>query len=274
MTGYSEVRPLPVDRLVVSPQQARTRGIERDLDELVENIRVHGQLEPVIVAPVPGSDERYEIIAGQRRWLAMQRLGAETIYAAILSEAVDEATASVLSVSENLVRRDLDPKDLIDACTRLYHKYGSIKAVSEELGLPYNNVRSYVKFDRLRPELKKRVEAGDLDVKGAIRIEDHFGEEQVDEGEIEQIVKEVSEMTNAQQREYFATRHSQPNGPVANGTQTNADPITQIIVTLRSRQVALLRQWAKGRGLTQDKAAATVIGAFLDSQLARHERPR
>ena len=56
--------------------------------------------------------------------------------AAILDEKVDEATAKVISITENLVRRDPPLNDLIDACTALFKRYGSVKSVAQELGLP------------------------------------------------------------------------------------------------------------------------------------------
>src|SRR5262249_41876677 len=152
------ITELPLGSLEIGTAQARVRDVEKDLDELIANIRIHGQLEPIVVARRPSG--KYEIITGQRRFLAHKHLGRETIYAAILPDSLDESTAKALSVSENLVRTDLNPKDLIDACTSLYRKYGSVKAVAEELGLPWPKVAACVKYERLRPQLRKLVDAG------------------------------------------------------------------------------------------------------------------
>ncbi len=57
MTQIAVVRRLRLDQLVVSKLQVRTREVEKDLDELVENMRVHGQLEPIVVAPIGKSDD-------------------------------------------------------------------------------------------------------------------------------------------------------------------------------------------------------------------------
>jgi ParB family transcriptional regulator, chromosome partitioning protein len=284
MAHFTAVQNVKVDQLVVSQQQARTREVEKDLEDLVDNIRVHGQLEPIIVAPLPEEQDKYEIIAGQRRWLAVRRLGSDTILAAILDEAVDEATARVLSVSENLVRQDLTSKDLIDACTALYRKYGSIKAVAEELGLPYKKVRSYVKFERLRPRLKDLVETGDLDIKTAVRVEDHLGDAAVPDADVSKLVRTVSGMTSAQQVDYFkGTPAAKAPGPrlveesrdAAHGGRPRPGSVRQIIVTLRQEDHAKLREWAAGKGLGQDKAAAWIINAFLTKAGAggRDERP-
>ena len=273
---FADVRHLPLDLLVVSSQQARTRDVEKDLDELAASIRIHGQLEPIVVAPLPGKDDGYEIIAGQRRFLAMRRLGAETIHAAILAERVDAISAHVMSVSENMVRRDLGTKDLIDACTRLSRKYGSIRAVAEELGLPYNAVRNYVKFDRLRPELKHLVELGKIDVKAALRIEDHYGEDQVPAATISAVAEQVAGMTNAQQMDFFSAKKR--GGTAAARVPEGAPPVNgysapgavkQIIVTLRHEDIDQLRSWAKDNNLTQDRAAAKIIRAFVRDAVRR-----
>lgn len=268
MTGFREVRQLRIDQLVPSPQQARTSDVDKDLDELVENIRIQGQLEPIIVAPARSGTGRYEIIAGQRRWLAMRKLGADTIHAAILGDDVDEVTAQAISVSENLVRRDLSSKDLINVCTNLHRRYGSVKAVADELGLPYNKVRSYVKFDRLRPELKEMVEASSLDINTAIRIEDHYGKDELDARDLRTLAATVAGMTNAQKLDYLkALRLDKTAGTRVSGAEGYQrrvpGAVRQILVTLRSEEVEQLRRWAKDHQLTQDTAAGHIIRAYL-----------
>ena len=157
MATIKVVKEIPLKDLVIGKAQVRLRDVKKDVTELADSIRKIGLLEPIVVAPAdkPG---KYEIITGQRRFLAHQELKKETILAAILDEKVDETTAKVISISENLVRRDLNRKDLIDACTALYLKYGSIQAVCDETGLPRSKVNDYVKYDRLEPKLRDLVE--------------------------------------------------------------------------------------------------------------------
>jgi ParB family chromosome partitioning protein len=275
---FREIRQIPLEHCVLSKQQSRIRDVEKDLGDLVDNIRVHGQLEPIIAKPVAGEEETYEIIAGQRRWLAMQRLGKKTILCAILGDPVNAATARALSISENVVRRDLHANDLIDACTELYRKYGSIKTVAEELGLPYSKVRSYVKYDRLRPQLRDLVRAGTLDVKTALRVEDHCSEVQTTEPEIQQIAKSVGGMTTAQQKDYFkslATSESAADSTTSPSELSGSfGDVHQVLVTLRREEYLWLRQWAKNNSMTQDIAAATIIRAFFRARLTRPAEAR
>lgn len=270
MVSIARVEKIKLDRLVVGAQQVRTRDVEEDLTELTDNIRVHGQLEPIIVAPLPGREGHYEVLAGQRRWLAMRELGAQDITAAIIAEKPDDDVASALSISENLVRRDLSTLDLIDACTNLYHKYGSVKAVADKFGLPYGRVRRYIKFDRLRPPLKALVRNGEIDLKTALRIEDHLGGETVGEERLRQIAADVAGMSNAQQVDYFrAPEVSGQQLAAAQGRRHRPGSVKQIIVTLSIADLEALRAWARAKNLTQDRAGARIISSFLRELAAR-----
>ncbi|MFB9246852.1 ParB/RepB/Spo0J family partition protein [Sphaerisporangium melleum] len=276
---------IKLDRLEIGVHQVRRREVEEDITELVDSIRVHGQLEPIIVAPLDGRDGYYEILAGQRRWLAMRRIGAQEITAAIIEEKLDRDVASALSLSENLIRRELSTLDLIDACTSLYHRYGSVKAVAERFGLPYGRVRQYVKFDRLRPLLKELVQDGEIDLRTALRIEDHYGKEPVGDADLRQIAAVLAEMSNAQQSDYLRTRETERRRPARNVTHGDTEDqettrgnehrpgfVKQIIVTLSIHDLELLRAWARSKNLTQDRAGARIISAFV-RQVQNERKP-
>ena len=128
-------------------------------------------------------------------------LGLDTIWAAVLDERVDETLAKVISVTENLVRRDLNRRDLIDSCTYLYRKYGNARAVADETGLPYNDVRKYVKYDRLRPELRELYDEGGVDLSIVLRAQDAA---EVMGGDVAvaavALVEEMKPLTHAQQK--------------------------------------------------------------------------
>ncbi|WP_460520628.1 ParB/RepB/Spo0J family partition protein [Flindersiella endophytica] len=274
MVEIVDICDLPVQILMASKHQVRTREVRKDLDELINNIRVHGQLEPIIVSPTE-DDGKYEIIAGQRRWLAIKELGLPTVRAAILGKPVNEDDATALSISENLIRHQVDSRDLIDACTTLFRKYGSAKAVAEEVGLPYNKVRSYVKFERLRPQLKVSVEAGELDVATALKIEDRASAANFGEDQTAAMIGDVRGLTKAQRADYFqnaaeADAHSRPADGEVNGYAYNGRPgnVHQILVTMPRQVYEDLREYAGTKRISQDKAAASIIGAYFRARKA------
>ena len=108
------VRDVPIDQVVPSPLQPRTTFIESPLDDLMESIRQHGIIQPLIVRPVGG---KYELIAGERRWRAATKLGLATV-PVIVREASDHDVFE-LALIENLQREDLNPIEEARAYVRL-----------------------------------------------------------------------------------------------------------------------------------------------------------
>jgi len=264
-----EIREIPLDDLLISKGQVRVKDVGKEIDELAESIRVMGLLEPIVVceAEKPG---KFEILTGQRRFLAHKALKRKSIKAAILKHRVDEATAKAISVTENLIRRDLSQKELIDACTSLYKKYGTVKAVVETTGLNARQVSQYVKYDRLIPQLKKLVDTGDVDMKVALRAQDAAaaGDEQTNPSEAVKLAKEMASMSGAQQRKLTQERKENPKASVDDvieDAKTGAK-VTQIVVTLAAEIHQSLKTFAEQEGMNQDDAAGTLIEEALQSK--------
>ena len=169
-----------------------------------------GLLEPIVVCPAE-KEGKYEILTGQRRFLAHKQLGRTTIRATVRPDRVDEAQAKALSLTENLVRRDLHTRDLIDACTSLFKKYGTLAAVADETGLPYPKVALYVKYDRLQPELRELVDSNKVPLKTALRAHDAAsvsGEYSAEEAV--RYAKEMTNMSGAQQERIVKKKTEDP----------------------------------------------------------------
>jgi len=260
MVKINEFREIPLGDLVIGKGQVRTRDVGKGIDELAESIRVHGLLEPILVAPTDQKG-KFVIILGQRRFLAHKQLGKKNISAGVLDMKVDVLTAKVLSVTENLVRRDLNQKDLIDVCTYLYKKYGTMTAVKEETGLPYNDIRKYVKYDRLIPELKELVEQGTkIDV--ALRAQDAaYATGEIIPDEAVRLAKEMQPMSGAQRKKIQEEIEKNPEQSIDETIEhaKSGGKITQILVTLGSETHASLNRFASDEGASQDDAASSLI---------------
>jgi len=122
LTKVKSIEEIPLDKIVLGTAQVRTRNVAKDLDELAESIKKVGLLHPIIVHEL--EDGNYELISGQRRFLAHQRIGAKTIKALILGRKMSETEAKKISLTENFVRLDASRLDYIDACTFLFKQYG------------------------------------------------------------------------------------------------------------------------------------------------------
>lgn len=265
MVKIIEFRDIPLDQLEIGKAQVRTRDVSKGIEDLAASIKKVGLLEPILVA-VTDKKDLFEIILGQRRFLAHRLLKEETITAGILSEKIDELDAKVLSVTENLVRVDLNQKDKIDVCTYLYRQYGSIKAVVEETGLKYGDVRKFVKYPRLDDKLKKLVDSDEIKMDVALRAQD--AAEIVAEttgkfnpNEAVKLAKEMKPMSQAQQKKVLDTLSvsEKPSTDEAIEDAKTGGKITQIIITLYAAAHQSLQQFAQEEGASMDDAAATLI---------------
>jgi ParB family transcriptional regulator, chromosome partitioning protein len=125
------VRVLPVDRIEPNPQQPRLAFDEDTLLELAASIKEHGVLQPILVRPLDGN--RFQLIAGERRWRATKLTGLDTIPA--LVEEIDDDTALEIAIIENLQREDLSPLDEASMYERMIHEHGySVRKLAQKIG--------------------------------------------------------------------------------------------------------------------------------------------
>ena len=267
MASVKEIIEIPLGKLEIGPAQARLRNVDKDVDELAESIRKMGLLEPIVVCETNG--DQYEILTGQRRFLAHQKLQRPNMLCVVLDERVDETTAKAISLTENLVRKNLDRLDLIDACTALYKKYGSIKDVAKETGLPLSRVQEYVKYDQLDPNLKELVDKNEVRLKTALRAQKAAtlpdGSVNADNAIV--YAKEMSPMTGIQQKAVLKAVEEKSDASAAETLEkVKAVRPTQVVVTLDEELHKSLQTFASDEGTTQDDAAATLIEEGLSTK--------
>ena len=125
------VRVIPLDRIEPNPDQPRTIFDEAALAELANSIREHGVLQPILVRPL--GENRYQLVAGERRWRASKQAGLTSIQA--LVEEIDDDTAREIAIIENLQREDLSPLEEATMYDRMIHEHGySIRKLADKLG--------------------------------------------------------------------------------------------------------------------------------------------
>ena len=101
-----KTRRAPIEYLRANPRNPRRAFSETELNELADSIRERGIIQPIVVRAVRGEDDRFEIIAGERRWRAAQRAGLHEVPVAVV-EATD-AQALEFAIIENVQRADLN----------------------------------------------------------------------------------------------------------------------------------------------------------------------
>jgi ParB family chromosome partitioning protein len=112
------VREVPIEQVVPSPLQPRTQFVETPLDELMESIRQHGIIQPLIVRLVDG---KYELIAGERRWRASKKLGLTTV--PVIKREASDRDVLEMALIENLQRQDLNPLEEAAGYVRLVKEF-------------------------------------------------------------------------------------------------------------------------------------------------------
>jgi len=151
-TGKGLVR-IKLDRLVPSSNQPRKTFFEKTISELAESIKEHGVLSPIIVRP---AGDKYEIIAGERRFKASRQAGLKEIPAIIKN--VSNGDARVISLIENIQREDLNDIDRASALRELKVNLGLpwVK-VAKKLGLTKQRVLDLVGLLDLPEEVKEEI---------------------------------------------------------------------------------------------------------------------
>ena len=126
------VRNIPLDRITPNPDQPRMTFDEDALAELAASITEHGVLQPILVRPTD-EIQRFQLVAGERRWRAARAAGLKEIPALI--EQLDDETAMEIGIIENRQREDLSPLEEAMIYDRMTHEHGySVRRLAQKLG--------------------------------------------------------------------------------------------------------------------------------------------
>ncbi len=155
------LREIPVELLQRGQYQPRVDMRQDTLENLADSIRAQGVVQPIVVRPIKGSggEQRYEIIAGERRWRAAQLAGLAEI-PAVVREIADEA-AIAMALIENIQRENLNPLEESRALDRLIHEFELTHAeAAEAVGRSRASVSNLLRLldlsDKVKPLLEDR----------------------------------------------------------------------------------------------------------------------
>jgi ParB family chromosome partitioning protein len=179
-------RRAPIENLKANPRNPRRAFTEAELNELTESIRERGIIQPIVVRSVRGEPDRFEIIAGERRWRAAQRAGLHEVPVAVV-EATD-AQALEFAIIENVQRADLNPIEEAAGYLALMEEFNhSQEDVAQIVGKSRPHVANMVRLLKLPEPVKALVRAGKLSAGHARLLVGHvnaqvLAEMTIDEG--------------------------------------------------------------------------------------------
>ncbi|TJZ77691.1 ParB/RepB/Spo0J family partition protein [Chitiniphilus eburneus] len=158
------LRQLPLDSLQPGRFQPRIHIDDEALRELAESIKAQGLMQPVLVRAIEdGLEQRYEIIAGERRWRASRLAGLSEI-PALVREVPDEAVAA-MALIENIQREDLNPLEEAQGLARLIDEFGMThEAVAHAVGKSRVTVTNLLRLLNLAEPVREMLLEGQLDM--------------------------------------------------------------------------------------------------------------
>ena len=163
--GKEQQRSLPVGRLQPGKYQPRTQMDPASLEELAASIRAQGLMQPILVRPVGDGlgGERYEIVAGERRWRAAQMAGLEDV-PTLVREIPDES-ALAMALIENIQREDLNPLEEAQGLQRLIDEFSMThQQAADAVGRSRPAASNLLRLLQLAPPVQEMLMRGELDM--------------------------------------------------------------------------------------------------------------
>lgn len=160
-----------MDDIDVAKENVRKTQTEKGSEKMQESIKKFGLIQPVVVIP---KGKRYNLIVGQRRFLAFKELKKRTIPALVI-DPLTHTRQMIVSFGENMLRRSLPYNDTIKLCNTLFEEYegeksARIRKIADDLGIGTTTVSNYLAAQLIPNKVKDLVDQGKLSRELAYRI--------------------------------------------------------------------------------------------------------
>lgn len=196
---YKEHREIPLGDIEVSPYNARNEEQYAGIEELKNSIEKFGLISPVVVIEKKHQKGKFELIVGQRRYLAFEKLGRKTIPANVIGDlSKDEKT--LVSFAENMHRRELNFNDTMAVCEALFDKYKGGKKeriiqISKDIGISISTISKYLGYKLIPEKVRDLVNQDKINRTQAAKITETFWP---DTKKIEAVAKELAGRTRSE----------------------------------------------------------------------------
>jgi ParB family chromosome partitioning protein len=212
-------RRVPIEFLRPNPRNPRRNFAETELDELAASMRERGIIQPIVVRPLHGAQDCYEIIAGERRWRAAQRAGLHVVPIVPLDVNDDEALQ--LAIIENVQRTDLNPLEEATGYASLASEFAhSQDAIAKMVGKSRSHVANTLRLLKLPQSVQAYIGAGKISAGHARML--------VGQPDPERLAREIMDRgLNVRQVEALAQERAHASGKAVKSRQRSAkDPDT------------------------------------------------
>src|ERR1700750_3160216 len=154
-------RKVPIEFIKTNPRNPRREFPEVELGELADSIRQHGVIQPIVVRAVKGAQDRYEIIAGERRWRASQLAGLHEV--PIVPVEVSDSDALEIAIIENVQRENLNAMEEAQGYHALADEFKrSQDEIAKIVGKSRSHVANMMRLTKLPAEVQAYISSGQL----------------------------------------------------------------------------------------------------------------
>jgi ParB family chromosome partitioning protein len=151
---------IPIDQITPNPYQPRKTFNESTIEDLARSVREHGIVQPLVVSK--DADQKYRLIAGERRFRAAQKAGLRTV-PAVVKELTHKGEALQIALIENIQREDLNPIEEAIAYHQLHDEFGlTQEEISRRVGKERSTVANFLRLLKLPESVKKLLASGRL----------------------------------------------------------------------------------------------------------------
>ena len=152
---------LKIDEIISNPYQPRKTFDDEKLNDLTNSIKERGIIQPIVVRPSKSQDEKFEIIAGERRWLAAKKANLDSVPVVILN--VDDEKSLEFAIVENVQRQDLNPIEEAKGYQKLIDEFNyNQEKLSKFIGKSRSYIANSLRLLSLSPDVIDHMEKGTL----------------------------------------------------------------------------------------------------------------
>ena len=274
--GYDEI-DISQDIIDISKAQARQTNIDANVSDLAQSIELQGLFSPVLLIKL--DDDKYELIAGQRRIKAhrdilskkdLEKFGK--IGAFLYDKSMEDWEKKAISINENFNQEPMSEEDKIAAVTACYNEFDSIKITSQKTSIPERLVSKYVKYVRLPTVLKKLKDDGEISLGTALDTANLFALDTSDigdipEDEIKTCALESEKLTGKQKKRVKEIKKEKPDvkiEKIINIVRDKKETLREITTEIASDSYARLEVFQNQKKI---KSASIAAGELIEDGL-------
>lgn len=171
------LQTLPIEYLQRGKYQPREDMDPKKLQELTDSIKAQGVIQPIVVRNIAA--DKYEIIAGERRWRSAQLAGLTDV--PVIIREIDDRSAMAIALIENIQRENLNPLEEANALRRLLDEFAMThQQIAESIGKSRTTVTNLLRLMELQPDVKKMLSNGQIEMGHAKALLALEGNKQID----------------------------------------------------------------------------------------------